>query len=70
MAYTKPPYRIGKCGGSIVADFPIDEGIRGTDDVGYYGGFLIAESVTPSNIEFIVTACNFYYGLMKAMGRE
>lgn len=56
MSHTPGPWRLGKCGGSVVADVPIQDGICGSDCVEYYGGHLIAESVTPSNAKLIAAA--------------
>jgi hypothetical protein len=68
MEHTKTPWRIGnKTGmGSVVADEPVPE-IRGSGDVEYYGGHLIAESIAPRNAEFIVRACNAHAKLVAAL---
>lgn len=60
--HTPLPWRVGKTG-SVVADAPVP-GLRGSDDTDYYGGHLICESVTPSNAEFIVRACNSYQPML------
>ena len=54
MTYTKGPWRLGRHG-SVVSDFPVPE-IRGSDDVEYYGGHLVCESVTLSNSRLIALA--------------
>ena len=54
--YTKGPWRIGRPG-SIVADEPVPE-ISGSDDVEYYGGHLIGESVSKGNARRIVACVN------------
>lgn len=56
MNHTAEPWRTGN-GGSVVADEPIP-GVRGSDDVGYYGGHLVCESVTPANASRIVSCVN------------
>ena len=55
MSYTPGPWRIGKWGGSVVADAPAP-GVGGSDDVEHYGGHLVAESITPSNAKLIAAA--------------
>jgi hypothetical protein len=54
-AHTPGPWRKGRCPQSVVADAPVPE-IRGSDDVIYYGGHLIAESVATQNIPLIAAA--------------
>lgn len=54
-APTPGPWRLGKNGG-VVADVPIIGGPDGSDDVAYYGGHLICESVTESNARLIAAA--------------
>jgi hypothetical protein len=60
MSHTPTPYRKGLCDGAIVAEKPenpIDA--RGGDELmRAYGGYVIAESCTPSDAAFIVEACN------------
>jgi hypothetical protein len=53
--HTPGPWRIGKQGGSVVADTPVPE-MGGSDSLDYYGGHLIAESITPSNAKLIAAA--------------
>jgi hypothetical protein len=55
VSHTPGPWRIGKQGGSVVADIPIPE-IGGSDCIEYYGGHLVAESITPSNAKLIAAA--------------
>lgn len=59
MQHTKTPWRVGTNHGmgAVVADEPVPE-MGGSDDVTYYGGHMIAESIVPRNAEFIVRACN------------
>lgn len=64
--HTATPWRIGKSCGSVVADEPVPE-VSGAEDVAYYGGYLIAESIAPRNAEFIVRACNAHAALIHAL---
>ncbi len=50
--HTPGPWRVGKSFGSVVSDAPVP-GINGSDDVEYYGGHLVAESVAPNNARLI-----------------
>jgi hypothetical protein len=52
--HTPGPWRIGR-GTSIVADAPAP-GIGGSDEVEYYGGHLICESVNEPNARLIAAA--------------
>lgn len=54
MTFTPGPWRVGKTG-CVVADVPVPE-MGGSDDVDYYGGHLICESVTPANAKLISAA--------------
>lgn len=54
MSHTPGPWRVGTWGGSVVADYPIPVG--GSDDVDYYGGHLVAESIAPQNTPIIAAA--------------
>lgn len=54
--FTPGPWRVGR-DGSVVADTPV--GIRaagGAEDVEYYGGYLVCETVSPSNARLIAQA--------------
>lgn len=53
--------RLGR-NGSIVSDTPVPE-ISGSDDVNYYGGHLMAESVSPENARRLVACWNACDGL-------
>jgi hypothetical protein len=44
-SHTPGPWRIGKTGGAVVADHPVNGGGTGHSDTDYYGGHLIAESI-------------------------
>lgn len=66
MKHTPTPYRVGKLKTTVVADSAEGKFVRGAtgpDAVEYYGGNLIAESVSEANAEFIVEACNNYEAL-------
>lgn len=52
--YTAGPWRVGS-GSFVIADNPAP-GMRGSDDVEYYGGHLICESVSQANANLIATA--------------
>lgn len=53
--HTKGPWRRGACGG-IVADYPVEGGVHGTDEVDFYGGHLIAETVAEVNAPLLIAA--------------
>ena len=52
---TQGPYKRGKAGG-IVSNYPIEDCLGGSDEIEYYGGYLIAESITPKNGEFLAAS--------------
>ena len=56
-AHTAGPWRasIGGKFAIVVGDYPVP-GIKGSDEVSYYGGHLIAESVAPQNARLIAAA--------------
>jgi hypothetical protein len=60
--HTKTPWRLGRPG-SVVADYPVPE-IKGSDDLKFYGGHLVAETVTPANAAHIVRAVNSHENLL------
>ena len=66
MKRTHGPWRRGKPDGAIVADHPVCT-INGADEVEYYGGHLIAESVAPQNIDAIILACNHFEAVVEAL---
>jgi hypothetical protein len=66
MEHTKTPWRVGRKGGAVVADEPVPE-MGGSDDVEYYGGHMVAESLVPRNTAFIVRACNAHEQLVEAL---
>lgn len=54
MSYTPGTWRVG-AGSFVIADSPAP-GISGADDVAYYGGHLICESVNQPNALLIAAA--------------
>lgn len=52
---TRGPWRRGKYPHSIVADCPVP-GIKGSENIEAYGGYLIAESVAPQNMPLLIEA--------------
>ena len=66
MAPASLPWRKGRAG-SVVTDRPYKGGFTGSDDVAYYGGHLICESVSDEHAEFIVRACNAHADLLAAL---
>ena len=61
MEHTQEPWRVGKSG-AVVADYKVPE-MGGSDDVDYYGGHLIAESVVQRNAVRIVSCVNACAGI-------
>lgn len=62
MNHTPTPFRVGRPG-TVVSDSAEGltlNGATGPENVKYYGGNLIAESVSPENAEFIARACNAF----------
>lgn len=59
------PWRPGRLKGTVVSDTPTGE-ISGSDDVDYYGGFLVAESVSARNVSFIAAAPTMLKALLAA----
>lgn len=58
---TPTPWREGKTGGTVVADSAVGLTLMGATDPDafeYYGGNLIAESVSPANARRIVACVN------------
>lgn len=57
--FTPGPWRKGHNDDSVVSDHPVRE--TGDDDhVAYYGGYLIAESISQKNIPLIAKAPEMY----------
>ncbi|MBC3906238.1 hypothetical protein [Undibacterium umbellatum] len=63
--HTPGPWRVGSSGG-VVCDTPIKDGIPGSDEVKYYGGHLICESMTFANAKLIAAAPDLLAELGKA----
>lgn len=61
--HTKGPWRTGRRGRSIVADYPIEGGVRGTDDVAAEGGYLVAETCAEVNIPILTAATDLFDAL-------
>ncbi|WP_043129272.1 hypothetical protein [Aeromonas media] len=59
--HTKGLLRVGHSG-AVVADHPIPE-MSGSDATEYYGGHLVAESVTAANARRLVACWNACHGL-------
>ena len=59
--HTQEPWRVGTSG-SIVANEPVP-GISGSYDSLDYGGYLVGESITPSNAERIAYCVNACAGI-------
>lgn len=55
MEHTPGPWRAGETGGAVVADHQISE-VSGSEDVEYYGGHLVAESIAARNVPVIAAA--------------
>ena len=56
MKHTPGEWRIGKMGGTVVADSKTsDTPNTGHDDVEYYGGYLICESIATQAIAQAIT---------------
>ena len=58
--HTKGLLRVGK-GHAVVADYPVPE-MSGSDALDYYGGHMVAESVTAANARRIVACWNLLDG--------
>ena len=65
VMHTRGPWRPSPRGGAVVADYPVPE-ISGSDDVDYYGGHLIAESIAPQNVPVIAAAAELLEALRYA----
>ena len=60
--HTPTPWRVGRPG-TVVSDSHIEHGPVGCDCVEYYGGHLIAESVTSANARRIAACVNACEGI-------
>lgn len=59
--HTKEPWRLGRPG-TVVADEPVPD-MGGADDVEYYGGHCVAESIVERNARRIVACVNACAGI-------
>lgn len=66
---TNGPYRIGTNGG-LVSDHPVAGGASGSGDIEYYGGYLIAESITFKNNMFLSNAWQDIKNLIETIRTE
>lgn len=69
--HTPGPWRKGKWGGSVVANHRAPR-VAGSDEVEFYGGHLIAESIAPQNIPLIAAAprmSDALWSLLVAVGQ-
>lgn len=65
MSHTPGPWKYNGRD-AIVSETPV-EGLSNSDDAyRYYGGHIVCESVTRTNAEFIVRACNSHDDLVAA----
>ena len=72
MKHTPGEWRIGKMGGTVVADSKTsDTPNTGHDDVEYYGGHLICESIeTQANARLIAAAPDLLEACKMALKRK
>ncbi len=64
--HTKGPWKPAKCGGAVVAYYPVIGGPGGCDEVEHYDGHLIAESIAPRNVPIVSAAPSMYNALKSA----
>lgn len=57
-AHNTGTLRVGNVGGSIVSDTPSVGQLGDSDCLEYYGGYLVAESATPSNAARLIACWN------------
>ena len=67
MTHTPGPWRVG-WNTAVVADVPIPD-MRGSADIAYYGGYLVAESCTSANARLISAAPDLLDALRAAVAR-
>lgn len=70
--FTKGPWRKGKIAGAIVADYPPSMALFPAPEYAerereYYGGYLIAESISPENVSIICAAPDMYEALKQLL---
>ncbi len=61
--HTEGDWFAGK-GSWVATQSPINDEINGSDDVGYYGGYLIGESISSCNIPIISAAPDMFKALL------
>jgi hypothetical protein len=59
---TRGPFRVGRHAGCVVADHPVPN-VGGSDDVEYYGGHMIAESIARQNAPMLAASWDLYEAL-------
>jgi len=69
-AATLGPYKIGKTGGCIISDYPIKNCLMVGDELNYYGGHLIAESITLDNSVFLASAWQDIKNMLETIRTE
>jgi len=70
MKHTATPWKKGTYKNCITAETNDGLTINGAyqdEAIDYYGGYLIAESVSKNNAQFIVKACNSHEELIDAL---
>lgn len=60
--FTKGPWRVGNHG-SVVSDWPVAEIPSTSDDIQFYGGHVICETITPSNARFVAASPDVFEAL-------
>lgn len=66
--WTKGPWRVGRAG-AVVADHPVP-GMSGSGDIEYYGGHLIAESVTKENAPVLAASPELFDALAEYLAAD
>ncbi|MCP1118897.1 hypothetical protein [Robbsia andropogonis] len=66
--FTPEPWRVGRPG-TVVSSHPVN-GMAGSDDITYYEGHMVAESVVPENAKRIVQCVNLFDELVGAVASE
>lgn len=56
--HTAEPWRAGKDGQSIICDTKIGKWREDNEHLAHYGGYVVAETVTPSNRDRIIACVN------------
>lgn len=63
-SFTPGPWRIGKFGGSVVADVPGCIPFLDGENLRAYGGYLVGETIQPENARLIIEAPTMF-GLLE-----